>query len=142
MLSASGSHKQSAFYTLLLSLLSGGLFVIFYDPLQHFASQHTLCLFKEITGVACPACGTGRGMQHLLHFDLTGAFMLNPFSYIVAFSALLIPAWMIRDAWKADASLYRTYLSFNTYMHNHKWLFVAMCVLILSNWTWNIIKFT
>jgi hypothetical protein len=37
------------------------------------------CLFRALTGLACPGCGTTRGLHQLLHGNLAAAFQFNPF---------------------------------------------------------------
>ncbi|MDZ4168424.1 MAG: DUF2752 domain-containing protein [Coriobacteriia bacterium] len=36
------------------------------------------CLFREITGLYCPGCGSGRALLALSRFDLTAALSANP----------------------------------------------------------------
>lgn len=42
-----------------------------------------VCPFRALTGFTCPGCGTTRGLHHLLHGDLWGAFQLNPFTMLL-----------------------------------------------------------
>ncbi|MDR1340336.1 MAG: DUF2752 domain-containing protein [Prevotellaceae bacterium] len=45
--------------------------------------EHTVwlpkCLFHQLTGLQCPACGTQRAMHQLLHLNVVAAFRCNPF---------------------------------------------------------------
>lgn len=47
------------------------------------------CLFREVTGLQCPGCGTSRMALALMRFDIPAAFAYNP----VAFFSL--PAWFL-----------------------------------------------
>lgn len=47
------------------------------------------CLFREVTGLQCPGCGTSRMALALMRFDITAAFAYNP----VAFFSF--PAWFL-----------------------------------------------
>lgn len=47
------------------------------------------CLFREITGLQCPGCGTSRMALALMRFDIPAAFAYNP----VAFFSF--PAWFL-----------------------------------------------
>lgn len=38
----------------------------------------SFCLFKELTGIPCPACGTTRAVVSLLSGDMSNAFLYNP----------------------------------------------------------------
>lgn len=50
------------------------------------------CLFRWLTTVPCPTCGTGRGATHLLSGDPLGALLHNPlfFGVLVLGGALLL----------------------------------------------------
>ena len=47
------------------------------------------CLFREVTGLQCPGCGTSRMALALMRFDIPAAFAYNP----VAFFSF--PAWFL-----------------------------------------------
>jgi hypothetical protein len=55
------------------------------------------CLFRALTGVACPSCGTTRAFEALARGDLASAIALNPLVVVgvLAFvvGGLLAPAW-------------------------------------------------
>jgi hypothetical protein len=38
----------------------------------------TLCLFKQVTGFACPACGTTRSVVELTHGNVINGLAINP----------------------------------------------------------------
>ena len=41
------------------------------------------CIFKMLTGYDCPSCGSQRVFHMLLHGNISSAFFLNPFLFIV-----------------------------------------------------------
>lgn len=47
------------------------------------------CLFREVTGLQCPGCGTSRMALALMRLDIPAAFSYNP----VAFFSF--PAWFL-----------------------------------------------
>lgn len=47
------------------------------------------CLFREVTGLQCPGCGTSRMALALMRLDIPAAFVYNP----VAFFSF--PAWFL-----------------------------------------------
>ena len=47
------------------------------------------CLFREVTGLQCPGCGTSRMALALMHLDIPAAFFYNP----VAFFSF--PMWVL-----------------------------------------------
>lgn len=54
----------------------------------------TFCLFRAATGLPCPTCGATRSLARLAHFDLAGAFVMNP---VVAAGALGLLLWGLAD---------------------------------------------
>jgi hypothetical protein len=54
----------------------------------------TFCVFKGLSGLPCPTCGSTRVAARLFHLDLAGAVALNPFTTLVA---VVIAAWAIAD---------------------------------------------
>ena len=54
----------------------------------------TFCVFKGLTGLPCPTCGSTRAVARLFGFDLPGALAMNPFTTVVA---VVIAAWALVD---------------------------------------------
>ena len=54
----------------------------------------TLCVFKGLTGLPCPTCGSTRALGRLFALDFPGAFAMNPFTTLVA---VLVAAWALLD---------------------------------------------
>lgn len=47
------------------------------------------CLFRELTGLPCPTCGTTRAALALVRLDLAGAIAFNPLATLGALVFLL-----------------------------------------------------
>jgi len=54
----------------------------------------TLCVFKGLTGLPCPTCGSTRAMGRLFALDFAGALAMNPFTTLVA---VLVAGWAVTD---------------------------------------------
>jgi hypothetical protein len=54
----------------------------------------TLCVFKGLTGLPCPTCGSTRALGRLVSLDPGGALAMNPFTTI---AAVVVAAWGIAD---------------------------------------------
>ena len=54
----------------------------------------TVCLFKGLTGLPCPTCGSTRAVARLFGLDVAGALAMNP---LVTAVAVVIAAWAIVD---------------------------------------------
>ncbi len=54
----------------------------------------TLCVFKGLTGLPCPTCGSTRALGRLFALDFEGALAMNPLTTLVA---VLVAAWALLD---------------------------------------------
>ncbi|MDN3606068.1 DUF2752 domain-containing protein [Kaistella yonginensis] len=60
------------YFTLAILL---GLTYYFYHPAHY--QLFPKCVFKSVTGLSCPGCGTQRATHELLHFNFKSAFSYN-----------------------------------------------------------------
>lgn len=98
-----------------------------------------ICLFKRISGIPCPSCGTTRSVIELLHGDILGAILWNPFGLIVGSVLLFVPFWITADLLLHNDSLFRFYVSIEHLFQKKRIAFWAL-VLVVLNWIWNIYK--
>ena len=54
----------------------------------------TFCMFKGLTGMPCPTCGSTRVAGRLFELDPAGALLMNPFTTVLA---VVITAWAVVD---------------------------------------------
>lgn len=59
---------------LLLALATGTVFLFYFNPETSF---YPPCLFKKLTGLQCPGCGSARACYHLLHGNFMRAVDYN-----------------------------------------------------------------
>jgi hypothetical protein len=52
------------------------------------------CVFKGLTGLPCPTCGSTRALGRLFDLDPAGALGMNPFTTVVA---VVLAAWAVVD---------------------------------------------
>ncbi|CCF67996.1 DUF2752 domain-containing protein [Xanthomonas citri] len=57
------------------------------------------CVFRAVTGCYCPGCGMTRALYALVHFDLPGAFAMNPAAVLGLFILPGLIAW--KAGWRA-----------------------------------------
>ncbi len=60
---------------LLLLYLAIGIFIII---MYFIPSDHSLCIFRNVTGFPCPGCGLTRAGRYLLHFEFQKSFEFHP----------------------------------------------------------------
>lgn len=127
-------------YGLVSLLLLGGYAYLLYELTtgRHHPGQ-TVCLFKTVTGLACPSCGTTRGLVALLHGDWHAATLINPLVWPLAAGLVLLPLWLLWDGLNRRTSFYQFYTRTERLV-SRKPLAVLLVLLITCNWCWNIWK--
>ena len=65
--------------------------VLYLIPMGWLKNQHSVCLFKNITGHECYGCGMTRAILSAIHFHFADAFLYNRLFLIVL--PLLIYIW-------------------------------------------------
>ncbi len=100
----------------------------------------TLCLFKKLTGLPCPSCGTTRSLLALIDGHLVDSLLINPFGAALGLAMMIIPFWCIVDSFRGDDSFYRAFRRGERFcMRSRSFSYSALASLAL-NWIWNIAK--
>ncbi len=134
--------KKNKLYNLVLTACFLGYSWLFFVNFSERRSSNidlTACLFKRITTIPCPSCGTTRTIQEIAKGDLMSSLFINPFGIIVAFIMICAPVWIAYDFFAKKETFYTFYLNAESIIRMKK---VAICLilLVLINWFWNIYK--
>jgi hypothetical protein len=65
--------------------------VIYFVPLEWLKDQHSICIFRNLTGHECYGCGMTRAIFYAIHFRFDDAFHFNKLFLVVL--PLLIYIW-------------------------------------------------
>ena len=103
-------------------------------------SGSSIRLFKEVTGLPCPSCGTTRSLVLLAHGDVRGSLMMNPFGMLLALALIVVPLWIAIDTFSTGDSFYRRYVQMEHLLMQNKTLAACAAVVVALNWAWNIAK--
>jgi hypothetical protein len=81
-------------YAILLLLI--GLLIVIPECLI-FGENHSLCIFKNLTGIKCPLCGMTRACYLMLTLKIRSAIAFNP---LVIMLPLLLMLEILNDTGK------------------------------------------
>jgi hypothetical protein len=100
----------------------------------------TACIFKSVTHLPCPSCGTTRSLVLLANGDVEGSLLANPLGAVLALALVIVPMWLLADTFRRSDSLFRSYRFSERLLVANKWISIPAIALILLNWCWNIAK--
>ena len=123
----------------LLSVLSAASYAWLVFSIMYPSAGVTLCMFKHVTGFPCPSCGITRSLLLLVDGNWTIAFWTNPLGYLAAVLLIMIPGWIISDRIRRKESLFQFYQKAEEQLRK-KIIFIPCLVLLMANWSWNILK--
>jgi len=132
---------RNKLYAILAAACAAGytwLLLTYYRNISN-ESDFGVCLFKQVTGIPCPSCGSTRSVLALLRGDFAGALFWNPFGILIILILIISPVWMIYDIVLRKESLYIFYNRSEQFF-KRKWIAVPAIFLVLLNWIWNIYK--
>lgn len=101
--------------------------------------EYGLCMFKKITSIPCPSCGSTRSILFLLQGDIAQAFMMNPIGIFLLIIMVVSPLWIAFDVIVKKNTLFHTYSTMENLLRK-KSISLPMVALVLANWYWNITK--
>jgi hypothetical protein len=80
--------------------LAAAVYAFIFEPGK--SGIFPACMFRALTGLACPGCGSTRALHQLLHGHVANAFVLNPLLLIVLpilfYSLVRHTGWAITGA--------------------------------------------
>lgn len=130
--------RNRLYLVLFLALLAGYSYLI-TSYFEFINNTHTLCIFKNATGIACPSCGTTRSVQQLLNGNIKQALLLNPIGVIIATIMVIVPLWLLYDVLLKKDTLHKSYNRTEIALKNKR-VAIPLILLVLANWIWNIYK--
>jgi hypothetical protein len=128
--------KKFYVFILLLSL-AGYSWLIYNFRISQPEHAFDVCLFKKITGVPCPSCGTTHSVVSIFHGMFLVALHYNPIGYIVAIMLIIIPPWIITDLISGKETFFKFYKKTELVIRK-KWIAIPSVLLILTIWILNI----
>jgi hypothetical protein len=132
---------RNKLYAILSTACAAGYIwlILTYYRAFSLALEPGVCLFKRVTGVPCPSCGTTRSVLSILKGDILEGILWNPFGIIIIFILFIFPVWIISDVLSRKDSLFNIYNQAELVL-KRKWIAIPAILLVLLNWIWNIVK--
>lgn len=116
-----------------------GLAYLFYKINYSESSHLTVCIIKNVTGYACPSCGTTRAVQLFLQGEIEASVLMNPFGILVAILMIISPIWILFDVITNKETFFFWYKKTEEIIRI-KWIAIPLILLVILNWIWNIYK--
>jgi hypothetical protein len=83
-------YRRSTVVGIWCLLAAGAVYLFLFEPGR--SGFFPVCMFRLLTGLTCPGCGTTRALHEIVHGHFLAAFMLNPLLLIA--SPFLLFAFM------------------------------------------------
>lgn len=115
------------------------LFFLKLAPVKNSGLDLTVCIFKRVTGLPCPSCGTTRAVSSLFSGEIVQSLFLNPFGILVVGIMIVSPMWIIWDTIAKRQSFYQFYIKIEKLIKKRE-IAIPLIVVVLVNWVWNIYK--
>jgi len=130
--------KKSALYALLAVACIVSYGWILY-ALTWPSSGFTPCFFKNLTGIACPSCGTTRAVLVLAQGDLKSSLAINPVGILAAMMLVAVPLMLIYDLIARKQLVFDLFKKTEAVVRTRP-IAIILLILIVLNWMWNIQK--
>lgn len=130
--------NRTKLYRLLLLLCIAGYAWL----LLHFFTGDELaggCLFKHLTHLPCPSCGSTRSVFALLQGEVISSLYWNPIGWVLLSLMIVVPLWLGYDSVSKRDTLYVFYRKAE-HLLKQKYVAIPLVLLLLANWIWNIAK--
>ncbi|MBQ1973783.1 MAG: DUF2752 domain-containing protein [Paraprevotella sp.] len=126
-------------YIILGALALIGYVWLFYALYTTDGFGFTPCLFKNVTGIPCPACGTTRAIILIVNGRLWQSLLLNPLGLLAYVVMFILPFWWLVDAVRRRPTFALCYARSEKFLQR-KLVFWTFVLLMFLNMIWNIYK--
>lgn len=133
--------KNKLYLLILFACFLGYSWLLFLKltPVKNSGLDLTVCVFKRVTSLPCPSCGTTRAVSFLFNGEIMKSLYLNPFGIIVGVIMIVSPCWINWDFIAKKQTFYNFYIKIENIIKKKK-IAIPLIVLVILNWIWNIYK--
>lgn len=130
--------KNKLYLFLLISCLAGYIW-LYFNIRTNNNNEIGLCMFKHVTNIPCPSCGSTRSILSLFQGHFLEAIYWNPIGLLLVFIMIASPIWIAYDLVSRKETLLNFYKKTESYL-KQKRIAIPVILLIITNWIWNIYK--
>ena len=131
--------SKTKLYILVLFLSLAGYSWVFRNVYQYRSHEKPVssCLFRTVTGIPCPSCGTTHSVISIMKGDFREAVKENPLGFLVALMLIVFPIWILVDLFTRKKSFFDFYSTMEDLL-KRKWIAYPAVILLIINWILNI----
>ncbi len=101
--------------------------------------ETSVCLFKRLTNIPCPSCGSTRAVLTFLKGNFSDVLRWNPFGLILLLLLLITPFWIFGDILWKKSTLFDFYTRSEQFLRKPG-IAGSAVLIVLANWIWTIYK--
>jgi hypothetical protein len=133
--------KNKLYLLILFACFLGYSWLLFLKlaPVKNSGLDLTVCIFKRVTSLPCPSCGTTRAVSFLFDGEIVKSLFLNPFGIISGVIMIVSPCWIIWDFITNQQTFKNFYIKTENIIKKKK-IAIPLIMLVILNWIWNIHK--
>ena len=133
-------RRQLYFLALFLGLAGQVWIVYSYNKLQKGEEAFNTCIFRRVTTIPCPSCGTVHSIVSILHGDLRKAFSENLMGFFGILLVAIVPYWILADMALGRETFYSFYLKTEKLL-KIRWVLFSILTLIFVIWMLKLMNF-
>ncbi len=132
-------QRKRLYVFILIACLIGYIWLIVNLFVGYSEKGYEVCLFKHITGIPCPSCGTTSSILVLFQGELLAALSMNPLGFVVLGIMIVVPIWIFLDLITRKETFWNVYKGMEKLLRQPL-VYIPAILLIVIIWILNIIK--
>lgn len=131
--------RKKIYLLLTLACLAGYAWLFAGLTFRSFDSFEGVCMFKRITHIPCPSCGSTRTILSIFHGEFGNAFMYNPLGFAILLFLIVCPILLAKDFIQKRNTLEEYYHKAEEIIRRPR-IAIPAALLLVVNWIWSISK--
>ena len=124
--------RKNLYFLLLFLGIAGQIWIVYsYIKLEQQEDSFNICLFKRVTSLPCPSCGTIHSIVSILHGDFREALSENPLGFPDLLLVAIVPFWILGDLVFRNESFYKIFLRTEEVLRMKGILFALLSVIFM-----------